>query len=171
MAVVAREFHVDHAQGKVEAALDAGLLADAGYDPVTYVWAPPADHPVFGWRVCPIADCQNTTVPKNGSVLCGHCAERWRSHRASDPSLSVERFVATAVRQYDQDVGLRSYTRATEPLCQVCRVPGHERPAATHGLCEQCSTQRYRRGHSVETFVKGEGRFSPGRPEANVRAV
>lgn len=166
MAVAARGLRRDGASGKVERALDPAFLADAGYDSATHVWAPPAAHPVFGWRVCPVAGCSNTAVSKSGSVLCSACAERLRRQGASDPSLSVARFVATVAKQGHRDtVPRRRYTRATEPLCQVCRLPGHERPAATNGLCLQCTSQRHHRRQVVEAFVAGDERFGPGRPK------
>lgn len=166
MALVARASRDIAAPGRVERALDGALLANAGYDAATHLWAPPADHPVFGWRVCPVTGCSNITVPKSGSVLCAACAERLRRQREAERELSVERFVATVSKQNSQGtVAGPRYTRATEPLCRVCCVPGHERPAAANGLCEQCSSQCHHRRQSIEAFVAGDERFKPGRPK------
>ncbi len=166
MSVPARGLQEVRAPGRVEAALDATFLGTAGYDSTTRVWSPPADHPVFGWRVCPVAGCLNTTVPKSGTVLCSACAERLRRQRAADPVVSVEQFVATVAKQQNRaSVTASRYTRATEPLCRVCCLPGRERPAATNGLCVQCSSQRHHRRQSIEAFVVGDERFGPGRPK------
>lgn len=166
MALVARASQDIAAPGRVQRALDGALLANAGYDAATHLWAPPADHPVFGWRVCPVAGCPNTTVPKSGTVLCAACAERLRRQRVADPQLSVEKFVATVSKQKKPSTVLRPrYTRATEPLCRVCCAPGHERPAAANGLCMQCTSQRHHRRQSIGAFVAGDERFEPGRPK------
>ncbi len=166
MAVAARGLLDVDIPDRVDAALDPVLLAEAGYDPRTHVWSPPAEHPSFGWRVCPVAGCENTMIPKNGSVLCHACADRLRHKRVADPALSVDGFVATVVKHARRpSVVVHGHTRATEPLCLVCCLPGRERPVATNGLCEQCSTQRYHHKQSVEAFIRGDERFVPGRPK------
>jgi integrase len=166
VAVSARAFPDVGAPGRVEAALDLAFLANAGYNVATRMWSPPADHPLFGWRLCPVAGCSNTTVPKSGRVLCAACAERLGRQRVAEPALSVERFVATVSKQDGKGTARSTrLTRATEPLCRLCCLPGHERPAAANGLCVQCGSQRHHRKQSVEAFVSGDERFGPGRPK------
>ncbi len=49
-------------------------------------------------------------------------------------------------------------------LCLVCRTPGHERPAAAHGLCYSCLSQAGNRGQSVEAYIVGDERWPLARP-------
>ena len=51
-----------------------------------------------------------------------------------------------------------------ERLCLVCRTPGHERPAAAHGLCYSCLSQAGNRGQSVEAYIAGDERWPAARP-------
>lgn len=121
---------------------------------------------MFGWRVCPVAGCLNTTVPKSGTVLCGACSERLRHRRSADPAVSVERFVATVTKQQHRaGAPVSRYTRATEPLCRVCCLPGaraaggNQRPVRAVQLAASSSPP-------VDRGVRRRGRaLRPGRPK------
>lgn len=52
---------------RLRRAVDLPRLIEAGYDPGSCVIRPPADHPVFGYRLCPVAGCMSAVV---AGTLC-----------------------------------------------------------------------------------------------------
>lgn len=117
--------------------LDQRFLTDAGWDPVTQVLAPPAEHPQLGYRPCVVTGC--TTVALQPSGLCVTCQ---RSHRGS--GVALEKFLAWE-RQ-------RVHVRGDG---KDCAVHGCERPARTHrtGLCITHGRQCDRRGLTTAVFT------------------
>ena len=113
---------------RLRRAVDLPRLIEAGYDPGLQVIRPPADHPVFGYRLCPVAGCMAAVV---AGTLCYACRQRFRRFDGT-----VEEFVAIP-RVFALS------RRAEQRLCMVCRTPGHERPAVgRNGLCVSCDSGR-----------------------------
>ncbi len=116
-------------------------LIEAGYDPVAYVIRPPADHPVLGYELCPVAGCMAARV---AGRLCYGCRQRFRRFDGTfDELITIPRVSALS-------------RRGQQRLCIVCCTPGHERPAAgRNGLCLSCDSGRRTRGQTVAEYVGG----------------
>ncbi len=116
-------------------------LIEAGYDPVAYVIRPPADHPVLGYELCPVAGCMAALV---AGRLCYGCRQRFRRFDGTfDEFITIPRVFALS-------------RRGQQRLCIVCCTPGHERPAAgRNGLCLSCDSGRRTRGQTVAEYVGG----------------
>jgi hypothetical protein len=52
-----------------------------------------------------------------------------------------------------------------QPLCLICRTPGHERPADSNGLCKACAATARNNGLTAEQYRTG----TPGHPAARPR--
>jgi integrase len=131
----------DRALARLRRVLDVPRLIEAGYDPATGVIRPPADHPVLGHELCPVAGCMSALL---GGRLCFGCRQRFRRFDGT-----FEEFVAIP-----RLFGLSR--RAEQRLCLVCRTPGHERPAVgPSGLCLSCDSCRRARGLTVYEYVPG----------------
>jgi len=87
-----------------------------------------------------------------GLGLCGRCDDRWRD---APPQMEFEDFCEIEAPRIRQRGG---------QLCQVCRTPGHERPARSHGLCTCCRSSMLDRGQTVDAYLSGDGRFPPATP-------
>ena len=51
---------------RLRRAVDLPRLIEAGYDSGACVIRPPADHPVFGYRLCPVAGCMAAVSLETG---------------------------------------------------------------------------------------------------------
>ena len=124
---------------RVRRAVDLPRLIAAGYDPGGQVFRPPPEHPVFGYELCPVAECE---AARGWDVVCRACRTRFERFDGA-----LEEFVAIP-RVFTHD------GRAAQRLCLVCRAPGHERPAGNrNGLCIGCEGSRRRHGQTVEEYV------------------
>ncbi len=153
---------LDPTIARLRAAVDLEALIEVGYDPDRRVFAPSADHPVFGFKECVVRNCSAVAVQAGG--LCGPCTSR---RRRGSNEMTLEEFVT--VPRVRVDVG-----RKAEVLCRVCRAPGFERPAyGPHQLCRLCA-RSFKRSMvaSVEEWIRGgqprNGRRTP-RPPAQPR--
>ncbi|MDN5919796.1 MAG: site-specific integrase [Pseudonocardia sp.] len=116
--------------------LDPRFLGETGWDPVTRVWSPPADHRLLGRPLCAAPGCSTTA---NG--VCLECRGRLEQH-----DLTVA------------EVGLlappagRAWTR---PDDGACRVGGCPRPWVNTAdpLCRAHLDQQRTLGGSVAEFV------------------
>ena len=63
---------------RLRAALDVEALIEVGYDPAGQVFAPSPQHPIFGFGVCAVRDCESVAVQAG---MCSPCARRWRRSR------------------------------------------------------------------------------------------
>jgi integrase len=124
---------------RLRRAVDVPRLIEAGYDPAAQVIRPPADHPVLGYELCPVAGCMAALV---AGRLCYCCRQRFRRFDGSfEEFVAIPRVFALS-------------RRAEQRLCIVCRTPGHERPAAGgNGLCLSCNSGRKGRGQTVAEYV------------------
>jgi hypothetical protein len=126
---------------RVRRAVDLPRLIAAGYDPGGQVFRPPPEHPVFGYELCPVAECG---AAREWDVVCRACRTRFERFGGT-----LEEFVAVP-RVFTHD------GRAAQRLCLVCRATGHERPAGNrNGLCICCEGSRRRHGQTVDAVAEG----------------
>ena len=130
-------------------AIDYGLLISVGWDPATKTLAPDRQHPLLGYRVCRVAGCESEAWDRSG--LCGGCRSRFEASEEA----GIEAFAA---------LGARPKNRSRDRRCQVCRIPGFERPVGTNDLCLSCDGLRRRRRQSVAAYVSGDDRYPLARP-------
>ena len=119
--------------------IDAAFLAEAGWDPVTWVLTIDPGHPLLGRSVCRAPGCQ-TTCP----VKTGVCLDSRR--RLAEAGLALE------------DYGLLSPPRGARWLGVgdgTCAVPGCPRPwvAAARPLCPEHHEQQQRLGVGAADFI------------------
>ena len=126
---------------RLRRAVDLPRLIEAGYDPGVHVIGLDPEHPVFGYRLCRVAECM-AAVECDG--LCHACRLRFR------------RFDGTRGQFVAIPRVLTRDGRTEERLCLVCRTPGHERPAAgRNGLCRSCEEARRVHGQTVQQYAAG----------------
>ncbi len=134
---------------QLRAALDARLLASAGWNEETLALEPLQDHAVLGYRTCAVTGCEDAT---HKGQLCAACNRR--HDKAGKPPL--DEFVATPRAWREQ--------RGSE-LCLVCRTPGHERPSnGPNGLCDTHEGTRRWRKQEVPAFVDGDAKWPAATP-------
>ena len=125
------------------------------------VFAPPREHPIFGFTECAVRDCPGLAA--QAGDMCGPCARRWRGVQPA--RMALEEFVATPRLRIVQ-------RRKREVLCRVCCVAGFERPASGPlGLCLLCA-KSFRRSlvPSVDDWIHGgQHRKSRRAPRAPAR--
>jgi hypothetical protein len=105
--------------------------------------------PLLGYRVCRVAGCDSEAWDRSG--LCGGCRSRFEASQGA----GIEAFAA---------LGARPKNRSRDRRCQVCRIPGFERPVGTNDLCLSCDGLRRRRRQSVAAYVSGDDRYPPAQP-------
>jgi integrase len=137
---------VDPTVVRLRGALDMEALIAVGYDLERHVFAPPREHPIFGFTVCAVRDCPGLAA--QAGDLCGPCARRWRGAQRTE--MPLEEFVAVPRLRVVQ-------RRTREVLCRVCCVTGFERPAVGPlGLCLLCAKSfRRSRVPSVDEWIRG----------------
>ena len=96
---------------RLRRAVDLPRLIEVGYDPRAHIISPHAEHPVFGYALCPVVHC---TAAVERHALCEAC---WRR---------FEGFQGT-LEEFAQLPRARIHGPAQQPLCLVCRTAGHER--------------------------------------------
>jgi integrase len=139
-----------------------GLIA-RGWDPESRVFAPPADDPLFGYHRCERVRCPRAGESRRARAL-GLCDPRaknflWRvakTEPGGEPE-TLEWFKTRPLLRHDQ-------ATKEQPLCLVCRTPGHDRAARTKGLCTDCCRHRHARRQTVEQFVAGHAQLGVPRP-------
>lgn len=134
--------------------LDLPALIARGWDPERHRFVPAPADPLFGYSRCPVRGCQNLTE-HTATTLCTRCQHRFGrwSRERSDATLDAFLVEVTQVRAAN-----------VERLCRVCRTPGHERPAAAHGLCFSCLSQAVTRGQTPAAHIAGDERWPAARP-------
>ena len=146
--------------GRLRARVDLRALIARGWDPERRVFAPAADDPLFGYRLCERVRCPRAGESDRSRALglCEPCTKRFveLSRRPEDP-FTLERFKATALRRHAQ-------AETEQTLCLVCRTPGHERAPALYGLCSSCSRLARDRGQTPAGHAAGDERWPPARP-------
>ena len=119
--------------------LDPGFLTEAGWDPVSRVLSPPAEHPLLGRTVCRVGGCTSTAYGGRGGIVCSSCRARLTAQGLSGPQIAAMDLPPL-------------------PDCPAgCAVPGCRRmpPSPRAQLCVSHSRQFHRRppGTSVEQFA------------------
>jgi hypothetical protein len=142
--------------------VDLRALIARGWDPESRVFAPAADDPLFGYHRCQRVRCPRAGESRRGRALglCDPCAKSFLKRVAkteAGPPETLERFKTRPLLRHDQ-------ATKEQPLCLVCRTPGHERAARTKGLCTDCDRHRHARQQTVEEFVAGHPRLGVPKP-------
>jgi len=122
--------------GALAGRLDPEFLAEAGWDPATRVWSPPAGHRLLGRPICAAPGCSTTA---NG--VCLQCRRR----------LERRGLAVAEVGMLEPPAG-RAWTR---PGDGTCRVAGCARPwcNAEDPLCRAHLDQQRALGVCVVEFV------------------
>lgn len=109
------------------AAIDSDFLELLGWSAERRYVFFPQDHPVLGWRRCPVAAC-DTVVYRGQQTLCAHCRIRWEreGQPPMDEFLAIERIKLRRART------------------GRCAVPQCQRPwgSSTSRLCSAHHNQR-----------------------------
>ena len=135
--------------GRLRQLIDWAGLGGRGWDPGREVFAPDPADAVFGFAECRAAACDEASCTRMG--LCWRCYGWWR---ASPPETSFASFCQTVP------------ARATQggDLCRLCRTPGHERPARTHGFCQACFSMMRDRDQTAAAYLGGDDQFPAASP-------
>ena len=144
----------DDYAGRLGELLDVPALIGRGWDPERQRFVPAPQDPLLGYSRCPVRGCQNVTE-HTATALCTRCQHRYGRWSRAHPDGALDGFLAEVTQVRSENV---------ERLCLVCRAPGHERPAAAHGLCYSCLSQAGNRGQTVEAYIAGDQRWPPARP-------
>lgn len=154
LALAARPAVDDDYAGRLAELVDLAALIERGWDPERRRFVPAPQDPLFGYARCPVRGCQNVTE-HTATALCTRCQHRYGRWSRAHPDGSLDAFLAEVTQVRSENL---------ERLCRVCRTPGHERPAAAHGLCYSCLRQAGNRGQSVEAYIAGDERWPPAQP-------
>jgi integrase len=138
---------------KILDAVSATEWEEIGYDPTTKLWQPSPDHPLFGFRECEKNGCTTVFRVSPADGLCTKHRHCWKAS-----GVALEAFKAAPM------VGV--FDRATEPLCLLCRVPGHERVATAKGLCLACNQLARKKGLAPSVYAElYRGKPRPSLPD------
>ena len=123
--------------------LDLAFLTEAGWDPVSRVLTPPAEHPLLGRTVCRVVGCTSTAHGGPTGGVCWRCFTRLGTQGLTGPQIAS---AAELPSLPDRPAG--------------CAVPGCQRmsPTPRSTLCAKHS-RRFRRrpGRSLEQFLTDPG--------------
>jgi integrase len=123
--------------------LDLAFLTEAGWDPVSRVLAPPAEHPLLGRTVCRVVGCTSTAHGGPTGGVCWRCFTRLRGQGLTGPLIASAPELPPLP---DRPAG--------------CAVPGCQRmsPTPRSTLCAKHS-RRFRRrpGRSLDQFLTDPG--------------
>ena len=113
---------------RLRRAVDLPRLIEVGYDPGAQIIRPHAEHPVFGYELCPVVHC---TAALERHALCEAC---WRRFEGSDGTL--EEFAAPACARPRSGAAAavfgvphrwsRAAGVAVQGVVQVVRFPAQE---------------------------------------------
>jgi integrase len=119
--------------------IEAAFLAEAGWDPATWVLTIDPGHPLLGRSVCRAPGCQTTCPAKTG--VCLDCRRR-----LAEAGLALEDYGLLPPPRGARWLGLGDGT---------CTVPGCPRPwvAAARPLCPEHHDQRQRLGADAADFI------------------
>lgn len=140
--------------------MDLPALIARGWNPETRVFAPAADDPLFGYRLCERVRCPRAGESDRSRALglCEPCTVGLvKLGKQAGDAPTLEQFKATPLRRHVQ-------AEVEQTLCLVCRTPGHERAPALEGLCSNCSRLSRDRGQTPAEHVTGDERFPPASP-------
>jgi integrase len=145
---------------RLRSRVDLRTLIARGWDPERRLFAPAADDPLFGYRLCERVRCPRAGESDRSRALglCEPCTKRFVTlAKQTDGAPTLAQFKATALRRHAQ-------AETEQTLCLVCRTPGHERAPALEGLCKNCSRLSRDRGQTPAEHIAGDERYPPARP-------
>jgi integrase len=142
--------------------IDPAFLSLLSWDPQVRMLVFPSDHPVLGWRRCPVQECGKPATVRD-SPLCNGCR-----HRFDHSGRPLEEFLATTRGPWS-GVGIgacavsdcrRPWRTSATSLCiahhaqrKRLRLPLEDflvhptvTPLASHGLCQVAACDRDRSG-------------------------
>lgn len=156
---------VSHAEElrRLVSRVDLPALIARGWDTECRVFAPAADDPLFGYRLCERVRCPRAGESDRSRALglCEPCTMRFVMLGKQTPGApTLAQFKATALRRHAQ-------AETEQTLCLVCCTPGHERAPAFAGLCKSCSRLSRDRGQTPAEHVAGDARYAPAQPRAS----
>jgi hypothetical protein len=130
---------LDERSAALASRIDAAFLAEAGWDPGTWVLTLPAEHPLLGRTFCRAPGCQTTCAA--ATRVCLDC-----QRRLAAAGLGLEDVALLPPPQGKRWLGTGDGT---------CRVTGCPRPWVTSGqpLCPEHLSQRDRLGVSIADFT------------------
>ena len=134
---------LDGAAAGLAGLLDGGFLAEAGWDPVSRVLAPPPQHPLLGRPVCRAPGCRTSCFERTG--VCLECRRR-----LAERGLSIEAAASLPPPRGRAWVG---------PGDGVCAVAGCPRPwvKSEQPLCRAHLGQQQSSAVGVAEFVARPG--------------
>jgi len=135
-AVAAGRDHAADPLGRITAMIDAGFLAEMGWDPDRLVLAPPPGHRLVVRPVCRVEGCSNTAPGRRG--ICAACGRRLSAAGLADDQAEL--------------VGRARRPRRLPVLCLVARC-GRERASGPAALCRTHAGQRDALGVTTAEFV------------------
>jgi integrase len=144
----------DDYAGRLAELIDVPVLIARGWDLERRRFVPTPSDPLFGYSRCPVHGCLNVTE-HTATALCSRCQHRFGRWARVKAGGVLDGFLAEVTQVRSEN---------PERLCLVCRTPGHERPAAAHGLCDSCLSQAASRGQSLEAYMSGDERRPAARP-------
>jgi integrase len=130
---------VDEQSAVLASRIEAAFLAEAGWDPATWVLTIDPGHPLLGRSVCRAPGCQTTCPAKTG--VCLDCRRR-----LAEAGLALEDYGLLPPPRGARWLGLGDGT---------CAVPGCPRPwmAAARPLCPEHHDQQQRLGADAADFI------------------
>src|SRR6266571_3113515 len=130
---------LDERSAVLASRIDAGFLAEAGWDPGTWVLTPPTEHPLLGRTFCRAPGCQTTCAA--ATRVCLDC-----QRRLAAAGLDLEDVALLPPPQGKRWLGTGDGT---------CRVSGCPRPWMMSGqpLCPEHLSQQERLGVSIADFT------------------
>ena len=122
--------------GRIPTLIDAGFLAEMGWDPARLVLAPPPGHRRVVRPVCRVEGCTNTAPGRRG--ICAACGRRLSAAGLADDQIEL--------------LGRARRPRRLPALCLMARC-GRERASGPAALCRTHAAQRDALGVTTAEFV------------------
>lgn len=102
---------------RLEALLDEGFLASAGWDAQAMLLSPPASHPGLGWPECQVPGCHGIAESRRGTAhVCGACVRYMDSAGTTEVPAECPKSFTTGVGRCAAGCP-RPWESSRRPLC------------------------------------------------------